>query len=43
MTLALPRERVRCVPGMLNSWEVKVLYLWRQWQNGPNRFKELRL
>jgi RNA-directed DNA polymerase len=18
------------------------LYLWRQWQNGPNRFKELR-
>ena len=23
---ALPRERVRCVPGMLNSSEVKVLY-----------------
>jgi len=22
----LPRERVRCVPGMLNSSEVKVLY-----------------
>jgi hypothetical protein len=23
---AIPRERVRCVPGMLNSSEVKVLY-----------------
>ena len=23
---SLPRERVRCVPGMLNSLEVKVLY-----------------
>jgi hypothetical protein len=23
---SLPRERVRCVPGMLNSSEVKVLY-----------------
>ena len=23
---AFPRERVRCVPGMLNSSEVKVLY-----------------
>ena len=26
VTRALPRERVRCVPGMLNSSEVKVLY-----------------
>jgi hypothetical protein len=25
-TRSLPRERVRCVPGMLNSSEVKVLY-----------------
>src|SRR6516164_10181292 len=25
VTRALPRERVRCVPGMLNSSEVKVL------------------
>ena len=25
-TLSFPRERVRCVPGMLNSSEVKVLY-----------------
>ena len=23
---SLPRERVRCVPGMLNSSEVKFLY-----------------
>jgi hypothetical protein len=26
VTRAFPRERVRCVPGMLNSSEVKVLY-----------------
>jgi RNA-directed DNA polymerase len=34
-------------PRVLTNLEARIrrrlrLYLWRQWQNGPNRFKELR-